>query len=192
MHVEPRHTVAELERLERKEKSARVAVRLRAVILAAQGHDAPTVAKMLGRSRRAVQEWVRWYNQEGIAALPDAPRPGQKKKLTPQQEQALCAWLDAGPPKDGPVCAYRGPQVRAHLKDFFGVPYSVAGTYEVLHRLGYSALKPRPRHRKADAAAQEEFKKSAPLLWTACGVSTQAGSSRSGTRTKRVWASRGR
>lgn len=192
MHVEPHHTVVELERLERKEKVARVAVRLRAVILAKQGHDAPTIAKLLGRARRAVQEWVRWYNQEGVGALPDAPRPGQRKKLSPQQEASLAAWLDAGPPQDGPVCAYRGPEIRAHIRSAFGVPFSVSGAYSLLHRLGYSALRPRPRHRKADALAQERFKKDTPLLSIVSARSSPARSSKSGSRTRPASASRAR
>ena len=192
MHVQPRHTVDELERLARQEKVARVAIRLRAVILAQEGHDAPSIARLLGRSRRAVQQWIRWYNQEGAAALPDAPRPGKTKKLNPEQEAGLCAWLDAGPPKDGPVCAYRGPEVRAHIRAAFGVPYSLSGAYDLLHRLKYSALRPRPRHRKADAAAQEAFRQSAPLLYRTCGTSSRARSSRSGTRTRPALASRAR
>lgn len=192
MHVKPHHTIAELQELEKKEKRARLATRLRGVILARQGHDAPTIAAMLGRSRRAVQEWVRWYNKEGVEGLPDAPRTGQPPKLAKEQEQQLCAWLDKGPGPDDPTCARRGPEVRAYIKETFGVSFSVSGSYDLLHRLGYSALRPRPRHRKADAAAQEQFKKSAPLLWSGCGVSSPGRSSRSGTRTRRVWASRAR
>lgn len=59
MHVEPHHTIEQLQVMERREKRARIARRIRAVILAMQGHDAPTIAATLGRSRRAVQEWVR-------------------------------------------------------------------------------------------------------------------------------------
>ena len=192
MHVVAHHPVDELESLARQERDARVAIRLRAVILAKQGHDAPAIARLLGRSRRAVQQWVRWYNQEGAGALPDAPRPGQTKKLKPEQEAGLCAWLDAGPPKDGRECAYRGPEVRAHIQAAFGVPYSLSGAYDLLHRLKYSALRPRPRHRKADPLAQEAFKQSAPLLYRTCGVSSPARSSRSGTRTRPASASRAR
>ena len=43
MHAEPRHGIAELERHARAEQKARVAVRIRAVILAMRGRDAPTI-----------------------------------------------------------------------------------------------------------------------------------------------------
>ncbi|UCE48281.1 MAG: winged helix-turn-helix domain-containing protein, partial [Phycisphaerales bacterium] len=41
----------------------------------------------------------------------------------------------------------------------FGVLYTLDGVYKLLHRLGYSCLKPRPRHEKADPAVQQAFKK---------------------------------
>lgn len=192
MNVEPRHTIEELERFARKETSARVATRLRGVILAMRGREAEVIAQTLGRSRRAVQEWVRWYNEEGLEALRDAPRPGQPKKLTPEQEAQLAAWLERGPDPESGVCALRGPEVRREIEARFGVKYSVPGVYWLLHRLGYSALRPRPLHRKADAAAQEQFKKDAPLLSRSSAKSTRARSSRSGTRTRPASASRAR
>lgn len=190
MHVEPRHTILELEKLAKGETSARVAVRIRAVVLAKRGRDAPTIAQDLGRSRRAVQQWVRWYNEEGLDALRDAPRSGQPKKLTPAQEAQLCAWLDAGPDLDAGESARRGPEVHRHIQREFGVKYSLAGAYAVLHRLGYSALRPRPCHRKADAAAQAQFTKAAPLLSRGSGGTTRARSSKSGTRTRPASGSR--
>jgi len=39
------------------------------------------------------------------------------------------------------------------------VRYALSGLYGLLHRLGYSWLVPRPRHPKADPAAQAAFKK---------------------------------
>ncbi len=41
MHVEPHHSIKDLERLAKKEKRARIAERMRGVILALHGHDAP-------------------------------------------------------------------------------------------------------------------------------------------------------
>jgi transposase len=72
--------------------------------------------------------------------------------------------LDAGPrPEDG-VCTLRGRDVVAILEREFGVTYSLDGAYDLLERLGYSCLSPRPLHEKADPAAVEQFKQHAPLL----------------------------
>lgn len=75
------------------------------------------------------------------------------------------------------------------INEYFGKRFSLSGAYAVLHRLGFAPLRPRPIHRKADLAAQEAFKKSAPLLRTRSVATTAAGSSRSGSKTKRGLAS---
>ncbi len=46
---------------------------------------------------------------------------------------------------------------------FYHVMLFVSGVYELMHRMGYSWLAPRPLHRHADAEAQEAFKEYAPL-----------------------------
>ncbi|MFO0836599.1 MAG: winged helix-turn-helix domain-containing protein [Phycisphaerales bacterium] len=139
-----------------------------------------------------MQQWIQWYNREGLDALRDAPRPGQQRKLTTEQESRLCAWIDARPDHEAVECARRGPEVHRHVEQTFGVKYSLGGAYAMLHRLGYSALMPRPRHRKADAVSQEQFIKDAPILSRISGVNTRYGSSKSGSRTKRGSGNRAR
>ncbi|MCC6970176.1 MAG: helix-turn-helix domain-containing protein [Phycisphaerales bacterium] len=56
---------------------------------------------MLNSARRTAQQWIQWYNREELDALRDAPRPGQPRKLTTEQESRLCAWIDAGPRSRG-------------------------------------------------------------------------------------------
>lgn len=74
------------------------------------------------------------------------------------------ARLDAGPrPSDG-VCTLRGKDVVAILEREFGVKYSLDGAYDLLDRLGYSCLSPRPLHEKSDPAAIATFKSRAPFL----------------------------
>ena len=47
----------------------------------------------------------------------------------------------------------------------FGVVHTLGGIYDVLRRLGYSSLVPRPRHRKNDPAALQRFTSTdAPFL----------------------------
>ncbi len=167
-------------------------LRIRAVILAAEGRTAPEVAAALGCSRRAAQSWVARYNAEGPAGLDDRPRPGRPPRLDAEATDRLRARLDAGPAPGDAACTLRGPEVRSILRREFGVLYSLPAVYALLHRLGYSCLQPRPRHRKADPAAAEEFKKKSPGASTTSPASTRAGASRSGSRTRRGSARRAR
>ena len=66
--------------------------------------------------------------------------------------------LDAPPrPEDG-VCTLRGLDVRRILEQEFGVLMSLQAVYDLLHRLGYSSLMPRPQHEDANPEVQEFFK----------------------------------
>jgi transposase len=58
----------------------------------------------------------------------------------------------------------RGKDVVRILDAEFGVTYSLDGVYDLLERLNYSCLAPRPRHEKNDPIAQRQFKEQAPFL----------------------------
>lgn len=138
--------------------------RYRAVSLALEGKEAAEIAQAVGRARRSVQDWAYSYRDGGIDAIQPARRKGREPKLSRQREAELRARLDAGPrPEDG-VCTLRGKDVVRILEREFLVKYTLAGAYELLERLGYSCLAPRPRHEKGDPAAQERFRAQAPLL----------------------------
>ena len=139
--------------------------RYRAVLLALEGEEATAIADDLNRARRSVQDWAYAYRDGGIDAIQPAKRKGREPKLPREREAELLARLDAGPTEaDGGVCTLRGRDVVRILEREFGVTYTLAGAYELLERLGYSCLAPRPRHEKGDPAAQAQFRAEAPLL----------------------------
>jgi transposase len=134
-------------------------VRLRAIILASTGHTAAEIARALGAGKRTVQNWVGRYNAEGLAGLDDRPGRGRPRKLDADQLERLRGRIEAGPLPEDETCTLRGPEIRGILEREFGVAYSPAAVYSLLHRLGYEPLDPRPAHLKADPGAAEQFKK---------------------------------
>jgi transposase len=152
----------ELIRLERLEKNAARSKRLRIVILAHGGYTAPAIAMSVGLSRRICQRWVYRYNEQGLEGLEDGRGNEPQSPLTPQQEVQVCQRLEAGPTPEDQVCSLRGVDVQRILATEFGVLRSLPGIYHLLHRLGYSYLRPRPRHRRADLSAQTQFKVDLP------------------------------
>jgi len=152
----------ELVRLERAEKDAARSKRLRIVILAIGGYTAPAIAMSVGLSRRICQRWVARYNEEGLEGLADRRGQELQPPLTPEQEEQVCQRLEAGATPEDQVCSLRGVDVQRILAAEFGVFRSLPGTYHLLHRLGYSYLRPGPRHRRADPKAQEELKRELP------------------------------
>jgi transposase len=132
--------------------------RAQAVILAKQGWTAAHIATSLSGSIRSVKSWVAQYNRGGVEALRERPRSGRPRRLAPEHYPRLRQRLDAPPtPEDG-VCALRGADVGRILEREFGAPMGRQAVDDLLHRLGYSDLMPRPHHEKANPEVQEFFK----------------------------------
>ena len=160
-------TLGDIDQLRQRAGDERDALRRdrwRAVLMALDGEEAIEIALALGRARRSVQDWAYAYRDGGIDAVQPMPRPGRTPKLPREREAQFIERLDGGPlPSDG-VCTLRGKDVVRILETEFGAKYTLGGAYDLLERLGYSCLSPRPLHEKADPVAVEQFKQHAPLL----------------------------
>jgi transposase len=156
--------------------------RIRAVIGAMEGKTASQIGIQLGYTMRWVQKWVVRYNQKGLDGLYDLPRSGQPTKLKTEYEQRFRQRIESGATAKDGICALRGLDFQRILKEEFGVFYNLGGVYGLLHRLGYSCLRPRPRHRKNDPEAMNRWKADAPLLSSKSGSKTIKEKSRSGAK----------
>lgn len=122
------------------------------------------IARRIGRSPRFVDKWRARYCSGGFDAIVPGKARGKPPKLTPEQDEMLKARLDAGPTEVDGVCTLRGVDIVRIIKEEFGVVHTLGGIYDVLKRLGYSSLAPRPSHRKKDPQQVEAFVESAPFL----------------------------
>jgi transposase len=158
MFVQDHHALEELQHLTKALTRKRIWLRYQAVVLAKQGHSAPEIAQVLGCSRRAVQNWVAQYNRGGLPALQEQPHTGRPPRLTGPERRQFQERLEAGPkPEDG-TCTLRCRDLCRILEDEFGVTLRRQAMYDLLHRLGYSSLMPRPQHEQANPEVQEFFK----------------------------------
>jgi transposase len=157
MRVSLRVPLGELEKRERQETDAKLAKRMRVIILAIRGYTAPAVAMSLGLSRRVVQRWVRRYNDEGIPGLEDRRGNQQGGPLTSEQEEGVRQRLETGPTPEDKVCSLRGADMQRILQQEFGVWRCLSAIYGLLHRMGYSYLRPRPKHHRAKPETQAAF-----------------------------------
>ena len=157
MDVSNRLTIAELEARQKQTKDAYFYRNLRIIVLAKLGWPAPDIGIAVGLSRRVVQQHVYDYNEHGIEALQEQRGAPPEPLLTPEQEQVLVARIKAGPRPEDHVCSLRGKDFQRILRAEFGKRRSLATVYNLLHKMDYSYLRPRPRHELADPVKQQAF-----------------------------------
>ena len=191
LQVDESLTAAELTKLAKRERDARVRGRIIAVRYLRLGHTVPEASSALGMSERQLRNWVHRYNSEGVAGLRDRPRPGQPPHLTPDQVEEFKERIRKGARLEDQVCVLRGVDVRRILQEEFEAEYSLPGVYFLLHRLEFSSLVPRPKHEKADEKGQATFKKTSRSVSKRSRRNIPTRGSRSGSKTKRVSASKG-
>ena len=182
----------DLRREARRCRDGAASRRMLALALVLEGASREEAARAAGMDRQTLRDWVHRYNAEGLAGLRDRPRSGRKPRLTPAQEAELAAAVERGPdPEPGRRGALATGGPPALIETRFTVRLHERSVGKVLRRLGFARLSVRPKHPKADEAAQEAFKKASPSWWRERCPSTPAASrSRSGFRMRPVSASR--
>jgi len=184
MNVKSHHASSQLLKMYKTESNSRLAHRIHGIYLAYNGHTCAEIMKITGAGRRTIQQWVEKYNDGGIEELKDKPRPGQPTKLPRDMEEQFRQRIASGPSKQDGVYVLNGPAIKRLLEREFGVIYSLWGVYDLLHRLGYSCLCPRPQHEKADPKAQQEFKKTFRRGWTRSNQGIRIKRKKCGSRMK--------
>lgn len=168
----------------RQEKDGRVSSRLLALANVLEGMDRETAARQAGMTRQTLRDWVHRYNADGLAGLRDRPKGCPRRALTPEQEHELEALVLQGP--EGNRVRWRCVDLQSLIKERFNVICHERTVGKILRRLGFVRLSVRPIHYKANAEAQENFKKTSWSWSKESFPSTpKASQSSSGSRTRR-------
>lgn len=193
----PLHQPSDLDQLQqaiRRERAAEQRDRYRAALLAIQGEQKQAIQQTLRRSKSFVERWAYAYRDHGLPGLKARRRGGSKGRLSEADQQRFIARFTAGPTDaDGGRCTLRGDDGVHILRKEFGVNYTLSGVYKLLHRHNLACLKPRPKHRKNDEQAMQQWLDEAPLLFSACESNkTKTSASKSGSRTRPASGSKAR
>lgn len=155
---------ADLRRAAARSRDANAARRMLALALVLEGVSRATAARSCGMDRQSLRDWVHRYNGEGLEGLSDRPRSGRPSLLTPTQMAELEQVIAAGPdPAVDGVVRWRCVDLQRVVDERFEVEIAERTMAKLVHKLGFSRLSPRPRHPKADVAAQEAYKKTSLL-----------------------------
>jgi transposase len=151
-------SVAELEQHYRQADAPVTRSHFQILWLLAQGKAAQAVSEVTGYSPYWIGQIARRYNEGGVAAMGDQRHhnPGGRWLLSEEQKQELDQTLNQ-PPEDGGL--WTGPKVAAWIEKKIEKPVHPQRGWEYLRLLDFTPQVPRPRHHKADAEAQEVFKK---------------------------------
>lgn len=152
------HTAAELRHEAARCRDSDAARRMLALALIKDGRSRAEAARSCGMDRQTLRDRVHRYDEAGVAGLSGKKgRTGPKPRLTPEQAAEIAAIVCKGPgPEDG-VVRWRRIDLAGVIKARFGVALAERTVGGLLHRLGFPHVSPRPRHPKADAAAQASF-----------------------------------
>jgi transposase len=140
------------------DKAPRVALRLQAILLSADGHTPPAIADLLHVHRSRVHDWVRAWIDHGIEGIKEGHRSGRPGELTSAQHQALHDIIESGPVAYGLNTGLWTSKIVAEvIQEEFGVDYHPGHVRKILHQAGCSVQRPTTRLVQADPKAQRKW-----------------------------------
>ena len=130
------------------------------LIRATLGSSAGQIAQLLGWSTATVHVMHSRWAKEGDAIFDLRGRGGRRHQhLSVEREQALLAPFVKRAEAGGMLNV---SEIQRAYEEHAGVQVAPSTVYRLLDRHGWRKVVPRPRHPKADVAAQAAFKKAAP------------------------------
>src|SRR3954464_2189401 len=97
---------------------ARLVERARIVLAAAERRGPSAIARDLGVSRPTVYTWIKRFNAQGVAALPDQPRSGRPATYPPERVAEVLAASMTDPRSLGlPFACWTLDRLRAYLNE---------------------------------------------------------------------------
>jgi transposase len=149
--------LADLEKnLRRKPTAARI--RMLRLLKSGQAESLQTCAPLVGYSRIQLTRWWKQYKDEGIRAMTNyKPRSGKRSQLTVEAFNDLKDQM-----RQGHIA--RLEDARQHLAKHYGIHYkSLNGVWWMMSKQRVKLKTGRRKNRLADAAQQQEFKKTSVI-----------------------------
>jgi transposase len=155
---ETQHSVEELKGHYRKSNCPVERRRTQAIWLLAEGRRRKEVMELTAYSKVNLIEIIRRYKTKGLEGLRDLrhENPGAPPLLSGEELAALAQRVKQDYQQK---VQWNGNKVVAWAKESLDKDIYPQRAFEYLSRIGFSKQSPRRRHRKADKAQQEEFKK---------------------------------
>ena len=121
-------------------------------IKSAKEHDISLVAKIYGVSRLSIMNWIRDFESMGAEGLKIKEGRGRKAIVNLEEEEVIRKWLE----QDNTITI---KVLKLRIENEFGKKIGKTATHDLMKKLGFSYITPRPKHYKQDEEKQLEFKK---------------------------------
>ena len=158
LHPSTSRRLIRLSKEAERDGAYRVAKRLRAVILNAQGRTSSELADILQAPRSKVSEWLARYEAHGVEALLEGYRSGRPAGLSVQQKEQLSDILDSGPVAYGlDTGIWTSPMIAWIIEQEFGVQYHPGHVRKLLHALHFSVQRPHRVLTRANPTEQDRW-----------------------------------
>ena len=151
----PNTSIEDLKKKHKEEKNPKVKERLLMCIRRKYGDSLRAIGKIFCKSHNCARNWL-IRAEGGLDKLHDKKRPGAKRKLTNEQLAQIKEDLLKGPQAHGfESNMWTGRLVAEHILRKYNIEYTPRNMQNLLRKMGYRHVKPRPKHPKA--ASKEEM-----------------------------------
>ncbi|MBT8341131.1 MAG: transposase [Desulfatitalea sp.] len=132
------------------QQDARLQARFIAMLMLAEKIELKTIASIIGKSAKTIENWYHQYKTKGIESLNSFQYKPKQSYLTAEQINQVASWVkETNPGKTKEVSEY----IKAH----FQVTYSNEAVRKMLHKMGLKVL--RPKVIPGNPPSEEEQKK---------------------------------
>lgn len=160
LHPKTYQRLARLRREAEKDGAYRVAKRLHAVLLNADGYSSGHIAEILKAPRSKASEWLANYDMYGEEGLLEGQRSGRPAHLSKAQRTELGDIIESGPVAYGlDSGVWTSPMIGRVVEDEFGVAYHPGHVRKLLTAIGFSVQRPRRLLALANAALQARWRR---------------------------------
>jgi transposase len=147
--------IAKLHDRRDNQSDVRLKVRFIALLMLAEGVELKSVASIIGKSIKTIENWHYQYVTKGIDSLNAFQYKPKQSYLTLEQMDQVVSWVkDTNPGKT--------KEVRQYIKDHFKVAYSNEAVRKLLLKKGLKVL--RPKVVPGNPPSEEEQKKTSKSI----------------------------
>lgn len=161
LHPKTYQRLGRLRREAEHDGAYRVAKRLHAVLLNADGQSSGRIADLLKAPRSKVSQWLANYAAHGTEGLLEGQRSGRPPRLLETQRRALGDIIESGPVAYGlDTGVWTAPMIARIIEEEFDEAFHPAHARKLLAQMGFSVQRPRRSLARADLAQQARWRRS--------------------------------